>query len=348
MACHKKILLLATGGTITAMDSGDGLAPSLPSDDILLHVPEVESFCDVSTKQILNIDSSNIQPEDWLLISRTIREHYDSFDGFVVTHGTDTMAYTASALSYLIQNPSKPIVLTGSQKPIHQGDSDARNNVINSFWFCTQSDISGVYLCFDGKVFVGTRASKVKSRSYDAFESINFPVAAYIHYRQPVPRIHLGKSAKKRIKFYDQLDPGVFLLKLIPGMEPEILEHVGQRYDAIVIEGYGMGGVPFADKRNFLEWVERLAAQGKILAIATQVKTEGSDLSVYEVGKRAAQLVPLLQSMDMTVETVVTKLMWILSKTKVFKEVERLFYTPINEDISIFPNHWTGAAAEDQ
>ena len=336
----KRILLIATGGTVAAQDSGGGLVPSLNSDEILCQIPEIKSFCEVSSLQILNIDSSNIQPEDWLLIGRTIRERYDSYDGFVITHGTDTMAYTASVLSYLIQNPSKPIVLTGSQKPIHQGDSDARNNVINSFWFCAQSGISGVYLCFDGKVFVGTRASKVKSRSYDAFESINFPVAAYIHYRQPVPRIHLGKPANKTTEFFDKLNPGVFLLKLIPGMEPEILEHVGQRYDAIVIEGYGMGGVPFADKRNFLEQVERLAAREKILAIATQVKTEGSDLSVYEVGKRAAEHVPLLQSMDMTVETVVTKLMWILSRTKEFKEVEKLFYTPINEDIAIFPNHW--------
>jgi L-asparaginase len=123
-------------------------------------------------------------------------------------------------------------------------------------------------------------------------------------------------------------------------MEPEILEYVGRRYDAIVIEGYGMGGVPFIDRRNFLERVEYLAAQGKIFTVATQVKNEGSDLSVYEVGIRAAKGAPLLQSMDMPVETVVTKLMWILSQTKEFKEVEKLFYTPINEDISLFPAHW--------
>ena len=338
----KKILLLTTGGTITARDTGDGLAPSLASDEILRHVPELKSFCEVTAKQILNIDSSNIQPEDWLLISRTIREHYDLFDGFVITHGTDTMAYTSSALSYLIQNPAKPIVLTGSQKPIHQGDSDARRNVIDAFWFCVQPGASnfqfgGVFLCFDGKVLVGTRASKVKSKSYDAFESINYPAAAYVHYGQPVPRFHLGRSLDKAVEFFDEMDPSVFLLKLIPGMEPEILEYVGQRYNAIVIEGYGLGGVPFADRRNFLRYVERLASYGKILTLATQVKTEGSDLSVYEVGMRAAQRVPLLQSMDMTVETVVTKLMWILSRTKDFKEVENLFYTPVNEDISIFP-----------
>jgi L-asparaginase len=361
MRTLKKILLITTGGTITAMDTGDGLAPSLPPEhsaeaagrgsppaEILRHVPEIKSFCDVEAMQIMNIDSSNIQPENWLLISRTIRDHYDLFDGFVITHGTDTMAYTASALSYLIQNPQKPIVLTGSQKPIHQrntnfvSDSDARRNVIDAFWFCAQPEISGIYLCFGGKAFVGTRASKVKSKSYDAFESINYPVAAYIHYKQPVPRIHLGRSVDRAVEFYDEINPSVFLLKLIPGMEPEILEYVGQKYDAIIIEGYGLGGVPFADRRNFLEQVELLAAHGKILTVATQVKTEGSDLSVYEVGIRAAQRVPLIQSMDMTIEAIVAKLMWILSKTSVFKEVERLFYTPVNEDISLFPAHWDG------
>ena len=333
----KSILLLTTGGTIAAADTGGGLVPALPPAEILRYVPEITGFCKVTARQILNIDSSNIQPENWLLLSRTIREHYEAFDGFVIAHGTDTMAYTASALSYLIQNPAKPIVLTGSQKPIQQGDSDARRNIIDAFWFCAQPDTGGVYLCFDGKIFLGTRASKVKSKSYDAFESINYPAAAFVHYRQPVPRIHLGRSSAKPVEFFDALDPSVFLLKLIPGMEPEILKYVGQRYNAIVIESYGLGGVPFADQRNFLEQVERLAACGKILTVATQVKAEGSDLSVYEVGLRAAQRAPLLQSMDMTVEAVVTKLMWILAKTKVFKEAEKLFYTPINEDISIYP-----------
>jgi L-asparaginase len=336
----KKILLLATGGTISAKDSEDGLVPSLTPEEMLCYAPEVKSFCDVATIQVMNIDSSNIQPEDWLLISRTVKEQYSQFDGFVITHGTDTMAYTAGVLSYLIQNPTKPIVLTGSQKPISVGDSDARRNIIDTFWFCVHSNSGGVYLCFDGKAFLGTRASKVKSKSYDAFESINYPIAAYIHYKQPIPHIHLKKPLDRDVEFYNQLDPAVFLLKLITGMEPEILEYVGQRYNAIVIEGYGMGGVPFANRRNFLNQVERLAERGKILTVATQVKNEGSDLSVYEVGLRAARRVPLLQSMDMTVETVVTKLMWILSITKVFKEVEKLFYSPVNDDIALFPDHW--------
>jgi len=341
----KKILLLATGGTLAARESGEGLVPSMVADEILRYVPEIKSFCEVSAKQILNIDSSNIQPEDWLLISRTIKTHYDAYDGFVITHGTDTMAYTAGALSYLIQNPAKPIVLTGSQKPIDQKNSDAIQNIFDAFWFSVHPENSGVYLVFDEKAIVGTRASKVRSKSCDAFESINYPEAAHIHYpkaaSQVLPNIpHREKGNKQKVKFYDQLDSNVFLLKLIPGIEPEILEYVGQRCDAVVIESYGMGGVPFADRRNFLRQVERLAKLGKIVAVATQVKSEGSDLSVYEVGKKALQSVPLLQSMDMTVEAVVTKLMWILSMTKVFKEVEGLFYTPINEDISLFPAFW--------
>jgi len=291
----KRILLLATGGTIAAKNSGGGLVPSFPSGEILHHIPEIKNFCEADSLQILNIDSSNIQPEDWLLISRTIKEHYDSYDGFVITHGTDTMAYTSSVLSYLIQNSGKPIILTGSQKPIDQKDGDAQQNIFDAFWFCVQPENSGVYLVFDEKAIVGTRASKVKSKSYDAFESINYPVAAHIHYpkaashKRPTTEMPI---AKKDPVFYDRIDPGVFLLKLIPGIEPEILEYVGQRYDAIVIESYGMGGVPFADRRNFLKQVEGLAARGKILTVATQVKSEGSDLSAYEVGMKALQAFP--------------------------------------------------------
>jgi L-asparaginase len=335
----KRILLIATGGTVAAKDSGEGLIPSLSSDEILRHIREIKSFCEVSSVQILNIDSSNIQPEDWLLISRTIKQHYDSYDGFVITHGTDTMAFTSSMLSYLIQNPDKPIVLTGSQKPIDQKDSDAQQNIFDAFWFCVQPENKGVYLVFDEKAIVGTRASKVRSKSYDAFESINFPAAAHIHYPKAATHVK-SPEQKNEVVFFDNINPGVFLLKLIPGIEPEILEYVGQRYDAIVIESYGMGGVPFADRRNFLKQVELLAEQGKILTVATQVKSEGSDLSVYEVGTKLLQSVQLLQSMDMTIEAVVTKLMWILSVTKDFKEVEKLFYTPVNNDISLYPSQW--------
>lgn len=333
----RNILLISTGGTIAAIDKGEGLQPELSSEDLVDMIPETRAFCTIHTLQVFNIDSSNIQPENWLELAAAIQREYDRYDGFVITHGTDTMAYTSSMLSYLIQNPAKPIVITGSQKPIVQ-EGDGRKNLLDAFWFASRLQVAGVYLVFDGKAIVGTRASKVKSKSYDAFESINYPVAAYLDNQSPLPSLPLPQAP---LVYYHQLNPKVFLLKLIPGIEPDILDYVGLRYDAIVIESYGMGGLPFADGRNFLDRVEHLAAQEKIVVIATQVKNEGSDLSVYQIGLDTAQRICLLQSMDMTIEAVVTKLMWILSFTREFKEVQRLFYQPVHQDIQLWPADWS-------
>lgn len=328
----KKILLIATGGTIASQETKEGLAPAVRPDALLEAVPQIRSFCEAEAVQILNIDSTNLQPENWLQMVQVIRDNYDRYDGFVITHGTDTMAYTASALSYLIQNPGKPIVLTGSQKPIGYGISDAKKNLTDSFVLASQDDMAGVYLVFDGKAIFGTRARKVKSKSYDAFESVNHPAAALI-YDGHVIRYFEPEQKPGGPVFYDRVRPSVFLLKLIPGMDPDILEYVGARYDVIVIESYGVGGVPFVNRRNFLEKVEKLSLQGKTVVVATQALFEGSDMGVYEVGKRAMAGSRLLQSYDMTVEAVVTKLMWILGQTQDRDEIRRLFYEPVNRDL---------------
>ena len=252
---------------------------------------------------------------------------------FVLTHGTDTMAYTASALSYLIQNPDKPIVLTGSQKPIGYPISDAVKNLTDSFVLACQDQMAGVYLVFDGKAIFGTRARKIRSKSYDAFESVNHPNAAQI-YDGRVIRYFPEQVKAGGPLFYDRVRPSVFLLKLIPGLEPDVLEYVGARYDVIVIESYGVGGVPFVDQRNFLEKVEKLAAQGKLVVVTTQVLFEGSDIGVYAVGQKAMGCPLLMQSYDMTVEAVVTKLMWLLGQTADGEEIRRRFYQPVNRDLS--------------
>lgn len=329
---RKKILLIATGGTIASQQTGEGLAPAVRPSALLDAVPEIRDMCQPEAIQILNIDSTNLQPENWVRMVQVIRQNYDRFDGFVITHGTDTMAYTASALSYLIQNPGKPIVLTGSQKPIGYDISDAKKNLLDSFVLACQDDLAGVYLQFDGKAIFGTRARKVKSKSYDAFESVNHPVAALV-YDGHVIRYFPPERKPGGVVFYDKVRPAVFLLKLIPGMDPDILEYVGARYDVIVIESYGVGGVPFVDRRNFLEKVEKLAAQGKIVVVTTQVMFEGSDMGVYAVGQKAMNCSTLLQSYDMTVEAVVTKLMWILGQTSDGEEIRRRFYEPVNRDL---------------
>ena len=328
----KKILLIATGGTIASRPGADGLRPAVPSAELCQSVPEISALCQVSAIQLLNIDSTNIQPEHWLLIARTIEDHYARYDGFVVTHGTDTMAYTAAALSYLIQNPQKPIVLTGSQRPLGDPDTDARRNLIDSFRFACEERVAGVFIVFCGQAILGTRARKVKTRSMQAFHSINYPVAAYIENRRIVRNTGIEADGGA-VRFYRTLEPNVFLLKLIPGLSPDILDYAGDRYEAIVIESYGAGGIPFVTSRNFYEKLAGLMQKNRIVLIATQVMLEGSDASLYEVGGRAMNRYPLLQAYDMTIEAIVTKLMWLLGQTKQPGEIRRRFYVPVARDI---------------
>lgn len=328
----KNILLIATGGTIASKKTIDGLAPGITSDELMEYVPEIKEFCNVDTMQLFNIDSTNIQPEYWTLISETIEQVYDKYDGFVISHGTDTMAYTASALSYLIQNLDKPIVITGSQKPINAEITDARKNMLDSFRFVCEKDVRGIYIVFDGKAIIGTRARKIKSKSYSAFESINFPVAALIDDKR-ISKYIRNEALNEKVKFYKKIYPSIFLLKLAPGMEPDVLDYIGEKYEGIVIESYGVGGLPFLDKRNFLDKLKTLSENGKIVVVATQVMLEGSDMDVYEVGIKALRHYKVLQAYDMTIESAITKLMWIMGETKDFEEVKEKFYTKINDDL---------------
>lgn len=331
----KQILIIGTGGTIASVPSDRGLTPAMTPAELLDYIPEAYDLCQIHFYPLYNIDSTNLQPEYWIKITRMIKESYHDYDGFIITHGTDTMAYTAAALSYLIQNAEKPIVITGSQKPMGSADTDARKNLLDSLRFAIKPDVSGVYVVFGGSAILGTRARKVRSKSCNAFESINYPAAAFFDgsrilcYQRPRPAV-------QPISFYEQLDPKVFLLKLIPGIEPEILRYIGDHYDAIVIESYGVGGIPFQDKRNFLRELEQLSGRGKIVVLATQVMLEGSDAERYEVGYRAVSRMQVLQAYDMTVEAAVVKLMWILGHTKDFQTVRSEFYRNIGEDILAF------------
>ncbi len=328
----KRILLLTTGGTIASVKTENGLAPGTSGEEILSYIPEAERYCEIQVKQILSLDSTNLQPEHWLRMAGEIRKEYEHYDGFVITHGTDTMAYTAAALSYLIQNADKPVILTGAQKPISAAITDARKNLLDSIRFAVKEGVCGVYIVFDGKAILGTRARKVRTKSYSAFDSINYPVAAFIDDKRILQYVE-AEEDRGEVCFYDRIDPRVFLLKLIPGMEPEILRYIGSRYDAIIIESYGVGGIPFYDRRNFLEELARLTEAGKIVVIATQVMLEGSDAEVYEVGFKAVNEYNVLQAYDMTVEAAAVKLMWILGRTREFSRVQELFYRPVSHDI---------------
>ena len=310
----KKILMIGTGGTIASTQTEHGLAPGLTPSDILSYIPAVRQVCEVDTIQVCNLDSTNVTPEHWRLMAGSVEEHYDSYDGFVICHGTDTLAYTAAALSYMIQNSGKPIVITGAQKPIQMDVTDARTNLLDSFIYASDDESQNVNIVFDGKVIAGTRAKKERAKSYDAFSSINFPYLAVIQ-EGMIVRYIKEPVCEEPVSFsYDS--PSVYVLKLIPGMHASILPYLFEHYDCIVIESFGVGGIPNTLVLEFYREMKKWEGMGKYVVMTTQVANEGSNMTVYEVGKRVKQDFKLLEAYDMTLEAVITKMMWMMGRGK--------------------------------
>ena len=331
----KSILLIATGGTLASRPTENGLAPQLCAEDILGCVPMLASLCNIDALQLMNIDSTNMSPDRWLQIAACVREHYDQYDGFVITHGTDTMAYTASALSYLIQDSAKPIVLTGSQRSIYDQETDARRNLFDACLAAQDDTLCGVLLVFDGRVICGTRARKTRTKSMNAFSSIDFPEVALLREGKILHYIRQVKPMGPP-KFFDKLNQRVFVLRLIPGMNSDVLWRLMPDFDALVIESFGVGGLPIYEQADYLRVLAAWRESGRPIVISTQVPHEGSDLAVYQVGARIAKTPGILQAHTMTIESVVTKLMWILPQTADLAVIERMFYTPVAHDLLLF------------
>ena len=330
----KKILLIATGGTIASKYTADGLAPQISAEELLEYIPEAKEFCTIDTVQPFALDSTNVCADHWLKLARLIESKYEFYDGFVLCHGTDTMAYTAAALSYLIQNSPKPIVITGAQKPIDMENTDARTNLADSLRFASHDKAHGINIVFDGKVIAGTRGKKERTKSYNAFSSINFPYIAIIQEDHILFYLDDKAQVTEPLTFYHQMDSSVGLIKLIPSADASLLDYMAAHYDAVIIESFGVGGLPsYDDGGDYYRAVAHWINLGKTVIMTTQVTNEGSNMSVYEVGKKIKREFGLLEAYDMTLEAAVTKIMWILTQTKEPAKVRELFYQTVNHDI---------------
>ena len=333
----KRILMIGTGGTIASDKTNDGLAPELTSKQLLEFLPDIEKVCKVDCVQPYSLDSTNIAPQHWLGIAQVIKESYDAYDGFVIAHGTDTMAYTAAGLSYLIQNSAKPIVLTGAQKPIWFDGTDSKRNLTDAFLYACHGT-GGVQIVFDGKVILGTRARKTYSKSFQAFSGVNYPILAVMQDEKLLQYIRSGED-NDTPDFYNTLNINVGLLKLFPGMRSDVVDYMLERHDGLIIESFGVGGLP--EYSDFYDSVSRGAEAGKIIVMTTQVPNEGSDLSVYHVGGHLKSTVKILEAYDMTTEAALTKLMWIMGQTHDFSQVKHMFYSPVAKDILYSINYAT-------
>ena len=324
----KKILMIGTGGTIASGETPDGLVPEISTEGLLGFIPHIAQMCEVDCVQCYNLDSTNIRPKHWLGISNTIKENYSKYDGFVISHGTDTMAYTATALSYLIQNSPKPIVLTGAQKPIWFDGTDSKRNLTDAFIYACHGE-GGVQIVFNGKVILGTRARKTYSKSYKAFSSVNYPALAVIQEGKLLQYISPKRAGD--VRFYDNINSNAGILKLFPGTTSDLVEYMINKYDGLIIESFGVGGLP--EYFDFYETVRRGVDKGKLIVITTQVPNEGSDLTVYQVGGHLKNTVNILEAYDMTTESALAKIMWIMGQTTSLQEMKTLFYTPVANDI---------------
>jgi len=323
--------MIGTGGTIASEMTPEGLTPELSPTQLLRYVPAISGLCSVDCVSLFSIDSTNITPAHWTGICRALKENYDKYDGFVISHGTDTMAYTAAALSYMVQGSKKPIVITGAQKPINYDSTDSKLNLMDAFTCACSDELAGVCIVFSGRVILGTRARKTCSKSFAAFSSINYPDLAILHDHRLMR--YIKPDSLDYPVFWDNLNSNVGLVKMVPGLDFELLEFMLERKDALIIECFGVGGLPSYSDDKLFEVIRHYTDKGKFIVMTTQVQNEGSDLSVYSVGHRLKDNRNILEAYDMTTEAAFAKMMWILGRTKDSEQVGRLFYQPVAHDI---------------
>ena len=307
-----RVLIVSTGGTITMLkDETGSLSPCEDASALIAKIPELENLADIDVLPLANIDSSNLTPDLWVAISKSIYQRIKEYDGFVIAHGTDTLCYTAAAMSFMIQELNKPIILTGSQVPLEEIGSDGRANLINAVRVAI-SELAEVAVVFGSLIIRGTRAKKLSAFDMQAFTSVN-----------DIPLGTIGLSikfnhgarlrSKKKPMLRTFLNKNVAFITVYPGMKPEILDFLADNHDGIVLAGYGAGNIPTGEY-SLVPAISRATAKNTPVVVCTQCMMGSTEMELYQVG-RAALDAAAIPAMDMTPETAIVKLMWVLGQT---------------------------------
>lgn len=318
------LLVLYCGGTIGMQQDAktSALRPMLSIDDLLAYAPLLRKEFNIHTRTITNVDSTNIQPHHWMEIAAVVAKEYSNYDGFVVVHGTDTMAYTASALSFALGNLGKPVILTGAQVPPGIMGSDALSNLISACQAATM-DFAEVAIVFGTKILRGNRSVKVSESDRNAFESPVFPTLGSVRL-QPELTSELAKHRSSGpLKVKNAFTGNVAVIKIVPGMSPDILVNIIKSdVDGIIVESFGPGNVP-NQENSLLPAIQLAKKKGIPVLIATQCIYGTTRMYLYEVGQQALEL-GVIPTGDMTPEASFVKLKWALAQSNDPEKIGRL------------------------
>ena len=335
------LLLIYTGGTIgMVQDSPSSSLRPFDFGQITDYIPELKKLnVELTTIAFENpMDSSNIRPEVWIQLATLIEKHYEAYDGFVILHGSDTMAFTASALSYLLENLRKPVILTGSQLPMGIIRTDGKENIITSIEIAAKQDnqqplVPEVCIYFEYQLYRGNRTHKFNSEQFQAFKSPNYPVLAEagVHIKYNHPSIQSWN--RKKIKVHKTLNPNIGILKLFPGITPSTVKAILQAkgLKAIVLETYGSGNAP--TDPWFIEQLKKAIAKGIIILNVTQCNAGSVVQGKYETSSQLKKI-GVISGGDITYEAALTKLMFLLSQNLAPATLKKKLATPLRGEMS--------------